>query len=70
MLAIDGLKRPRLCIPPVPLATAFERTASAMHELQETLNDESRKLAELRDLLLPKLLSGEVRVGTGKPAID
>lgn len=30
---------------------------------------ESRTLAALRDTLLPKLLSGEIRVGNGKGAI-
>jgi type I restriction enzyme, S subunit len=62
MLAVDGLQRPHLCIPPAPVSVAFEQTARGMHELQESLHEESRKLAKLRDYLLPKLLSGEVRV--------
>ncbi len=62
MLSIDGLKRPRLCLPPADLAAIFEQRASAMHELSESLVDESFKLAALRDYLLPRLLSGRVRV--------
>ena len=63
MLAVDGLQRPRLCIPDEAIGPAFERLAGSLHALGDSLRNESRKLAEVRDYLLPKLLSGRVRVG-------
>ena len=41
---------------------AFENLARPLDDLIAVCEVESRKLAETRDLLLPKLLSGEVRV--------
>jgi len=43
-------------------ATVFETTARSLSVRAELAEDESRTLAELRDTLLPKLLSGELRV--------
>lgn len=63
MLSVDGLQRPLLCVPQAGIAESFEEAAGAIYQQSELLHDESAKLAELRDLLLPKLLSGEVRVG-------
>lgn len=48
--------------PPTPLREAFETIARPMDEMIATTEEESRTLAELRDVLLPKLLSGAVRV--------
>lgn len=50
--------------PPDPLVELFERIAAPTDALIASQEAESRKLAELRDYLLPKLLSGEVRVGS------
>jgi type I restriction enzyme S subunit len=41
----------------------FHRTAASLFELAETHRRSSRTLAALRDLLLPKLMTGELRVG-------
>ena len=40
-----------------------------MHRKQERLVKESRTLAALRDTLLPKLLSGDVRVPEAEEAV-
>ena len=49
-------------MPPPPLARAFDRlTASLMSRLKNVL-EQSRSLDPLRDTLLPKLISGELRV--------
>jgi type I restriction enzyme S subunit len=50
-------------VPPARVARAFDETASKVRALQHALDVESRKLAELGDYLLPKLLSGRVRAG-------
>ena len=49
---------------------AFERTTGPMFDLIAANDRESRTLAELRDALLPKLLSGEVTVPAAEDLID
>ena len=49
-------------LPPAPLMAQFERFASALSGRVSRGSDESRTLAALRDTLLPKLISGELRV--------
>lgn len=49
-------------IPPSCLVEKFELTVFAVDQIIEMNTQESRTLAELRDTLLPKLISGEVRV--------
>ena len=48
---------------PRDVEEAFERIARPMDKLISSVVLESRKLAEMRDYLLPKLLGGEARVG-------
>ena len=52
-----------MVLPPVNVAEAFECTVNSI--MERILNNlhESRTLAVLRDTLLPKLVSGEMRVG-------
>ncbi len=42
--------------------SAFDATIAPLYDLVRQLNEESRTLAQTRDLLLPRLMSGEVRV--------
>jgi type I restriction enzyme S subunit len=44
------------------IVDSFDSVCSALYERAELNRKESRKLVELRDTLLPKLLSGEIRV--------
>jgi type I restriction enzyme S subunit len=62
MLPIDGLQKPKLVCPPRPLVMVFDSFASNAEERREEIVAESRTLAALRDALLPKLISGEIRV--------
>jgi type I restriction enzyme S subunit len=48
--------------PPGPLATTFEREAGPLLERTLECRRESRTLAALRDTLLPRLISGDLRV--------
>lgn len=57
----DFLSVPCLA-PPDKVVAAFEALVTPMDDLIESNTRESQQLAELRDLLLPKLVSGEVRV--------
>jgi type I restriction enzyme S subunit len=49
-------------VPPREFVSVFERSASSFDDHVETNERESRTLAALRDALLPKLISGELRV--------
>ncbi len=62
MLPVDGLTKQLLCIPALELITAFTVQSRSLRKEQEKLHHQSRTLAELRDTLLPKLLSGELQI--------
>lgn len=49
-------------LPPPPLLEAFDEHASVFSSRVRQSTEESRTLAALRDALLPKLVSGEIRV--------
>jgi type I restriction enzyme S subunit len=49
-------------IPPRPITTAFDAFASPIFEQIANLNDQNQKLRAARDLLLPRLMSGEIAV--------
>ena len=55
----------RVTLPPQALTDRFEGLARLLFDRVLTTFRESSGLAGLRDTLLPKLLSGEVRVGGG-----
>jgi type I restriction enzyme S subunit len=62
MLPRDGVQKPLVVVPPRELISAFDEIASLARARREQTLSESRTLAALRDTLLPKLLSGEVRI--------
>ncbi len=59
--AVDFLSI-KLAIPTHEMVSAFSDEVLALHRLARVLTSESAKLAEVRDYLLPKLLSSHVRV--------
>ncbi|MFH0959526.1 MAG: restriction endonuclease subunit S [Pseudomonadota bacterium] len=62
MLPMDALEIPLLVVPPIELVKKFTVLAEAAHLQVENNKEQSRNLATMRDTLLPKLLSGEIRV--------
>ena len=68
-LAVDGLKRPRLSVPPIGLVQGFDQAVEPLFAKQEQLQLESETLGKLRDLLLPKLMSGEIRLKDAEKAV-
>ncbi|HXH07931.1 MAG TPA: restriction endonuclease subunit S [Vicinamibacterales bacterium] len=62
MLPIDGVQKPAIVCPPKRLVAAFDSVATCAARRQEEMVAESRTLAALRGALLPKLISGELRV--------
>ena len=64
--AVPGLNRnfayrEQCVVPQKVVVDCFANTISPLHKLIHSLDCESRKLSELRDYLLPGLLSGQVR---------
>ncbi|MGH8511192.1 MAG: restriction endonuclease subunit S [Gammaproteobacteria bacterium] len=57
-------------LPPMGLIAAFERVATTSLKRQKHNDDQSLTLAALRDTLLPKLISGELRVPHAVELID
>ncbi len=62
MLPVDGLQSPRVVVPSATVVRAFSRLAEATRMRHEGMISESGTLATLRDTLLPRLISGELRV--------
>jgi len=56
--------------PEVAVAGAFAEHVEPLHELAASNLRESQTLAELRDTLLPKLLSGELSVPAAEEAVE
>jgi type I restriction enzyme S subunit len=52
----------RVVVPSDPVLTSFTRAAGSLYRQLAENERESRSLAKLRDTLLPKLISGELRV--------
>lgn len=62
MLKADGLSMPRFVCPPSTLIQMFDDLAQAIQQKQESNVSQIENLAELRDTLLPRLLSGKVHI--------
>ncbi len=60
----DSLAQYWIATPPEPIARCFGRTVRPLLAKAKTNSEESATLALIRDALLPKLLSGEVRPPT------
>jgi len=58
----DDFERFALAWPPDELLADFESTQEPLHQLTENLHDQNAVLREARDLLLPRLVSGELDV--------
>jgi type I restriction enzyme S subunit len=56
--------------PPLPLRAHFEGVASGLWGKIHALTDQSRTLAPLRDTLLPKLISGELRIPDAEKLLE
>lgn len=59
---VSYLKTIRLSVPPKPLIDAFDKIVRPIHLQIGTNSIQSKTIADIRDTLLPKLLSGEIRI--------
>ncbi|HRO45340.1 restriction endonuclease subunit S [Agriterribacter sp.] len=62
MLAIDGLQRPKFKLPPKETVIEFTAIAANYRKKKNINHKQIQTLTKLRDTLLPKLMSAEVRV--------
>jgi len=58
------LQEAQVVVPPAPILQAADGVLGTVYDLHAAMMIESRRLGAMRDLLLPNLLSGEVRVRT------
>ena len=61
-LSKDGVPRYQFALPPEKIRCLFNSIAKPLFAKIESNENESRTLTKIRDTLLPKLLSGEIRV--------
>ncbi|MFO0662996.1 MAG: restriction endonuclease subunit S [Polyangiaceae bacterium] len=70
VLPSDILLAHKLTLPSVDEQTLMKRTLDDLNERVATSRAESRTLASIRDVLLPRLLSGEVRVKDAEKLVE
>jgi len=63
-ITLEGISSVELVTPPLPLRTQFQKTVAAMFEQAWALDRQIKNLRQTRDLLLPRLLSGQVELKT------
>jgi type I restriction enzyme S subunit len=69
LLTQTDLKVQPLVLPPLELLAHFHAATRDLYRRVDESHAESRTLAALRDTLLPKLISGELRVKNTEPSI-
>ena len=61
-VTIDNLKVFKIVIPNKSIVEAFEDVSIQIETRVQQNNDQAQTLAQLRDTLLPKLISGQLRL--------
>jgi type I restriction enzyme S subunit len=61
-IPIQDLREIEILCPPVELQRQFSNFASGINQLIKNLQSRNNNLRKTRDLLLPKLISGEIDV--------
>ncbi len=64
------MARYQVCLPPNHVARAFQALVQPLIDKVEAAIHQSHTLARIRDLLLPKLISGEIRVAEAEKAVE
>lgn len=70
MLPMDALEIPEVCFPPHELIHAFDGIVEPMFARKESIELENQTLAQLRDTLLPRLMSGDLRVAAAREQVE
>ena len=66
----NDVHRQRLVKPPIEIISKFDKVVRNMFDLQFSNYNENQTLTTLRDTLLPKLISGEVRVKEAEKILE
>ena len=66
----DCFKSLRIVVPTEGVARRFGETVGSLMAIIKQKDEESRTLAVIRDMALPKLLSGEIRVSSNEQRIN
>jgi Restriction endonuclease S subunits len=61
-ITLEGISSVELVTPPLPLRTRFQHTVTPLFQQGWVLDSLIQKLLSTRDLLLPRLLSGQIEV--------
>ena len=61
MMTIDALQKPVLVLPNAELIERFSHFSESVRKRREKAVEENKALAKARDILLPRLLSGELK---------
>ncbi len=69
-VAVDALEGFQLAVPPAEVLAEFGAATESLFQRITANVNESRTLAALRDTLLPKLISGELRVPEAEAAVE
>jgi type I restriction enzyme S subunit len=69
-LAKESIPSFRFAVPPGLIVEAFDAVVGGALERMQALEQESDTLAALRDTLLPKLISGELRVKNAEKFVE
>jgi type I restriction enzyme S subunit len=64
-VSADAIAGYQLVIPPDPIAHAFAESVGNLFKLIKSQDEQSKNLAQIRDALLPKLMSGQFRIPVG-----
>jgi type I restriction enzyme, S subunit len=67
---VTYLRSIKLVVPTKPVIDAFTAIVRPLHTLSRSNHDQNTVLTALRDTLLPKLLSGEVRIREAEKAVE
>lgn len=69
-IVLRDFKRLPILVPPGELRRAFERFAGPLHEMIRKTFTASDRLKQARDLLLPRLMSGELSVAKAERELE
>ena len=65
-----GLDQFVLAVPPAEVARAFGKMTRTIMNTMKAKDEESRTFAAIRDALLPRLISGELRVPDAERMVE
>ncbi len=66
----DGITDYQTVIPPACLLNVFAAKVEALYQKCQALTEQCELLAKTRDALLPKLISGEIRIPDAEKMLE